>query len=220
MNTKQTIAIIGATGSMGTAISKSLAKGNYRLLLFSSKTEQLQALASQIQTLHPLADVIVSQCPTDASWEADIIILAVPYQAQQELAGKIKQVANQKIVISIANPLNVTYDGLVTAPDTSAAEQLQLLLPHSKIVKAFNTVFAADFAQPVISQKQADAFIAGDDQEALEVVEQLVSIAGFNPIVAGGLQVSRTLESMTLLLIQLNIRYDYNWLAAWKILHH
>ena len=220
MNTKQTIAIIGATGSMGTAISKSLAKGNYRLLLFSSKTEQLQALASQIQTLHPSADVIVSQCPTDASWEADIIILAVPYQAQQELAGKIKQVANQKIVISIANPLNETYDGLVTAPDTSAAEQLQLLLPHSKIVKAFSTVFAADFVQPVISQKQADAFIAGDDQEALEVVEQLVSIAGFNPIVAGGLQVSRTLESMTLLLIQLNIRYDYNWLAGWKILHH
>lgn len=220
MNTKQTIAIIGASGNMGSAISKSLAKGNYRLLLKANDQEKLIALRQEIKNKYPSADVEIYQCPSEASWEADIIILAVPFEAEKEIAEKIKEVANQKIVISIANPLNSTYNGLTTVADTSAAEELQKLLPHSKVIKAFNTTFAADFSTPVINSKQADAFIAGDDEEALQTVSELVSTAGFNPIVAGKLPASRTLEYMQLLLIQLTMKYDYNWLAGWKILHN
>ena len=220
MKTNQTIAVIGATGNMGSAISKSLSKGNYRLLLKASKQEELDVLVKEIQSKNPDADVEAIACPAEASWEADIIILAVPFQAEKEIAEKIREVANQKIVISIANPLNETYDGLVTAPDTSAAEELQKLLPGSKVIKAFNTTFAADFSTPVIDDKQVDAFIAGADVEALQTVSELVAAVGFNPIIAGGLQVSRTLENMQLLLIQLGMKYNYNWLAGWKILHH
>jgi 8-hydroxy-5-deazaflavin:NADPH oxidoreductase len=219
MKTIQTIAIIGASGNMGGAISKGLAKGNYRLLLCANDLDKVQTVADEIKKTNPAASVEAVDCSVDASWEADIIIAAVPYAAEKEVVEKIKEVANQKIVISIANPLNETYDGLVTAPDTSAAEELQKLLPNAKVIKAFNTTFAADFSTPVIDGKQADAFIAGNDTEALETVSELVSTAGFNPIVAGGLGVSGTLERMQLLLIQLNMKYNYNWLAGWKILH-
>jgi predicted dinucleotide-binding enzyme len=142
------------------------------------------------------------------------------YNAEKEIAEKIKEVANQKIVISVANPLNETYDALVTAPGTSAAEELQKLLPNSKVVKAFNTTFAADFKTPVIAGKQVDAFIAGNDEEAVQTVSELITTVGFNPIIAGDLPVSRTLESMQLLLMQLGMKYNYNWLAGWKILHN
>ena len=219
MKTKQTIAVIGATGNMGAAISKSLSKGNYRLLLKANKQEELNALVKEIETNNANADVEAAVCPTEAGWEADIIILAVPFEAEKEIAAKIKEVSNQKIVISIANPLNKTYNGLVTATDTSAAEELQKLLPDSKVIKAFNTSFAANFSSPVIDGKQADAFIAGNDEEALQTVSELVATTGFNPVVAGDLTVSRTLESMQLLLIQLGMKYNYNWLAGWKILH-
>jgi NADPH-dependent F420 reductase len=220
MKTKQTIAIIGATGNLGSAISKSLARGNYRLLLKANKEEDLNKLVKEIKDKNSSSDVEAIPCPTEASWEADIIILTVPFEAEKEIAEKIKEVANQKILISIANPLNATYDGLVTAPDTSAAEELQKLLPNSKVIKAFNTTFAADFTTPVIDGKQVDAFIAGNDEDALETVKELVGTAGFNPIVAGNLSVSRTLENMQLLLIQLGMKYNYNWHAGWKILHN
>lgn len=220
MQTKQTIAIIGATGNMGSAISKSLAKGAYRLLLCANDPDKVQALAQQIKQDNSSANVEGLDCFVTASWEADIIILAIPYGAEKEVVEKIREVANQKIVISIANPLNETYDGLVTAPDTSAAEELQKLLPHSKVVKAFNTTFAADFTSPVIDGKQVDAFVAGNDEEAVQTVTELVKTVGFNPIVAGKLAVSGTLERMQLLLIQLGMKYNYNWLAGWKILHH
>lgn len=220
MNTKQTIAVIGATGNMGSNIAKNLSKGNNRILLFGNEKEKVAAVINEIKSSNAAADVEALACPTDASWEADIIILAVPYEAEQEIAEKIKEVANQKIVVSIANPLNESYDGLVTAPDTSAAEELQKLLPNSKVIKAFNTTFAADFSTPIIDGKQVDAFIAGNDEEALQTVAELVTTAGFNPIIAGDLKVSRTLENMQLLLIQLGMKYNYNWLAGWKILHN
>jgi len=220
MSAKQTIAIIGATGNMGSHIAKNLSKGNTRLLLFAKDQDKVNAVVSEIKSKNASADVEAFQCPTNAAWEADIIILAVPYQAEKEIAAKIKDVANTKIVISIANPLNETYSGLVTPPDTSAAEELQKLLPNSKVVKAFNTTFAADFSTPVIGGKQVDGLIAGSDSNALETVSALVTTAGFNPIVAGNLSVSRTLENMALLLISLTTKYNYNWLAGFKILHH
>lgn len=220
MKIKQTITVIGATGNMGSAISKSLSKGNYRLLLCANDGDKVEALVQDIKKDNPSADVESIDCSVNASYEADVIIVAVPYEAEKDVAQKIKEMANQKIVISIANPLNSTYNGLVTAPDTSAAEVLQKLLPNSKVVKAFNTTFAADFSTPVIDGKQVDAFIAGNDEEALLTVSELVSTAGFNPIVAGDLSVSRTLENMQLLLITLGMKYNYNWLAGWKILHN
>jgi hypothetical protein len=220
MSTKQTIAVIGATGNMGSNIAKNLSKGNNRVLLFANNQEKVNALADEIKSNNTSADVEAYECPTTASWEADVIILAVPYQAEKELAAKIRDVANTKVVISIANPLNERYSGLVTSPDTSAAEELQKLLPNSKVVKAFNTTFAADFSTPVIDGKQVDAFIAGNDADAIEIVSGLVTTAGFNPIVAGDLAVSRTLENMAHLLISLTMKYNYNWVAGFKILHN
>ena len=220
MAARNTIAIIGATGSMGSAIAKSLAKGNNRLLLFSRHAEKVQALSDEIKRNFRGADTEAVACTVDACWEADIIILAVPYEAEKELAEKIKPVATKKIVISISNPLNNTFDGLLTPPETGAAEELQLLLPYSKVVKAFNTTFAADFENPVIDGKQVDSFIAGNDKEALRAVSDLVQLAGFNPVIAGDLTECVTLERMQLLLIQLNAKNNYSNLAGWKILHN
>lgn len=217
---KQTIAIIGATGNMGSALSKSLAKGPYRLLLMAQDAGKLSGLEEEIRQTNASADIEGIRCSREAGWEADIIIMATPYPAEKEVAGRIKEVANRKIVVSISNPLNETYDGLVTGPDTSAAEELQRTLPTSTVIKAFNTTFAADFSQPVIDGKQVDAFIAGNDKEALEIVSGLVRTAGFNPMIAGDLTMSRTLEQMQLLLIRLGMQHNYNWLAGWKVLHN
>lgn len=205
---------------MGTAIAGSLSKTSYRLLLCAKDTTRLEALAQNLRQQHGNAEIDVADCTVNAGWEADIIILAVPYPIEKEIAAEIRDVANQKIVVSISNPLNAGYNGLLTAPDTSAAEEIQDLLPNSRVIKAFNTTFAADFTTPVIAGKKVDSFVAGDNHEAIETVAALVEAAGFNPIVAGGLSVSRTLENMALLLIQLTINNHYNWLAGWKVLHH
>lgn len=220
MTTTKTIAIVGATGNMGSAIAKSLAKsGTYRLLLMATEQDKLVTLKTELAK-STKAEVFTISCAREASWEADIIIVATPYEAEKEVADKIREVATGKIVISISNPLNSSYNDLVTSSHTSAAEELQKLLPYSKVIKTFNTTFAADFITPLIDGKTADAFIAGNNGDAVETVSEVVKAAGFNPIVAGDLSVSRTLERMQLLLIQLAMKNNYNWLAGWKILHN
>lgn len=219
MQTKQAVVVIGASGEMGSAIARSISKGNYRILLHSLDQSEIQLLIHDIKSNNPLADVEAVDNSFEASWEADIIIAAVPYKAEKQVAENIRRVANQKIVISISNPLNETFDGLATQ-NTSAAEELQTLLPNAKVIKAFNTTFAGDFYQPVIHGQQVDCFIAGNDKEALQVVYDLVKTTGFNPVIAGNLSMSRTLEKMQFLLIQLAIQNNYNWIAGWKILHY
>jgi 8-hydroxy-5-deazaflavin:NADPH oxidoreductase len=216
---KTSVAIIGATGKMGSAIAKALAKGPYRLLLFSHHQQKMQALKEEILKTIPSAELECVGCPMDASWEADVIIPAVPYEAQTEVAQKIKAVSTQKVVISIANPLNPTYTALVTPPGSSAAEELQQQLPSSKVVKAFNTTYAASFSNPIINGQQLDAFIAGNDREAVDVAKGLVQTGGFNPVDAGDLTASRTLEAMQLLLIGLTTNNNDNKAAGFKILN-
>ena len=218
MNTKQVVAVIGASGNMGSAFARNLSKGNYRILLRSSKTDAIQSLLNEIKNNLYSADIEVVDDVIEACWEADVIILAVPYVAEKRIAETIRSVVNQKVVISISNPLNDHRDRLLTQPGISAAEELQRQLPNSKVVKAFNTVFANDFDQPVIQEQRLDCFIAGDDENALEVVDDLVRATGFNPVIAGGLSVSGTLESMQFLLIQLVMQSKYKRTIGWKIL--
>src|SRR3712207_5931093 len=112
----KTIAIIGATGKMGTALAKSLASGAYRLLLFASQKEKAEVLADEIRRQSPSADIDCAGCAADASWEADIIIPAVPYAAEKDVADKIRSFATRKIVVSLSNPMNADYSALVTPP--------------------------------------------------------------------------------------------------------
>jgi len=222
---KKTIAVIGAADNMGSGIAYRLASGGHRVLLaddidsdFSPSVEKLAQLLTRIRCTIPQADVNVVFSSREACWEADIIIPAVCYSAQAECARTIRYEAAEKIVISLTNPLTGTHDGLVSAPPTSAAEELAKLLPRSRIVKAFNTVLASHFVMPIVAGQMLDVFVAGDDDEAVSTVVTLVSDAGFNPLLAGRLSMSRTLESMMALLISLSARNIFPGPPGWKVL--
>jgi NADPH-dependent F420 reductase len=223
---KKTVAVIGADGRMGAALAFRLTAAGYRTLVTTHDPQdrtplvgKLPLLVAKIRLHLPQADGGMVFSAREASWEADIVIPVVSYELQATVASEIRNVVTGKIVISVTNPLNDCLDGLLTPPTTSAAEELAGLLPHSKVVKAFNTLSAMDVETPqTFGGQTADVFVAGDDDEAVSTVMQLVRETGFHPLFAGRLAVSRTLESMMLLLANLSIRNDANSLAAWKVL--
>ena len=213
------IAVIGATGAMGSALTKSLAKAGHELYVFAPHAEKLETFVEAVKEDTPRAKIKKCGSAQEAAALAEVIIAAVWYSVQEEVADAIREEAKNKIVLNIANPLNETFDGLATSPGTSAAEEMAKLLPESRIVKGFNTAFAGDYSSPEFGGIRPDIFVASDDEKAAEVVSGLVKDAGFNPLYSGKLFMSRTLESMMLLLIGLTNRYGYNWLAGWKVLH-
>ena len=223
---KKTIAIIGVEGILGPAIVHGFARVGYRTLVAHYDEEgladlggKIPLLVSKIRLQEPHADIEVASSAREASWEADIVIPTVPYNLQAAVASRIKDVVTGKIVISAINPINETLDGLLTPPTTSAAEELARLLPHSKVVKAFNTIFPADLDTPEFIGQAVDVFVAGDDEEAVSAVTQLVRDLGLLPLFVGGLAMSRTLENMMVLLISLSLRNQFLKPVGWKVVH-
>jgi predicted dinucleotide-binding enzyme len=212
MATGKTIAIVGATEKMGAAVAKNLSSGNYRLLLMAEDIEELESLRAELEGAK--AEIIIHQCAKDACWEADIIVLATPYENFRKVAEKIRDVATGKIVVSISNTLNERYTELVSSPNTSAAEELQKMLPYSKVIKTFNTSLAAKFISPPVLGDNADAFIAGNNGVAVVTVFELLQSIGYNPIVAGDLSVSRMLERMQWLLNMPGSKENFEQLKA------
>lgn len=220
MATKKTIAVIGATGDMGCAFVKALANSDYRLLLMSRDKNKLGTVTANLKEKNPAADVDVVECEKEACWEADIVLMAVPYEAEREVAEKIREVTTQKVVIDVSNPINETYDHLITAPGTSAAEELQKALPNSKVVKAFNTIFSTDITQPNKEGREIKTFIAGNDGEAVQVVSEIAIAMGLKPLFCDGLSASRNLEQMMLQLIELKTEENYNNILGWSMHVH
>lgn len=199
MKTKEIVAIIGATGDVGASIARNLSMHSYRLILMSSDAEKLRLLKGDLFTSSKKAIIDSTDCAKECSWEADIIIIAPHDSTEREIAKKIKDVATGKIVISISDPLSDTYIDPAASSNTSAAEELQRLLPNSKVVK----VFAADSNVPAIDGKKTDAFVAANNGYALEAVSKIIAAAGFDPLVVGDLAVSRTLDRMQVMRMQI-----------------
>jgi len=169
---KKTIAIIEATGNIGSGFAKKLAKGNYRLLLFAHETKKLNSLAEEIRTQTPTADLDCMGCAAEASWEADIIISVVPLDEEKEMAKKIEPFANRKILVGISNEKNYS---LINPKGISETKRLQKLLPGAKAVKLFNISFNANGIQNL-------PFVTGNDEETLKMVKEILEIAGFDHV--------------------------------------
>src|SRR5690606_2014706 len=134
----------------------------------------------------------------------DVVVLAVWYGTNIELAKQLGDKLAGKVVVDIANPLNATYDGLATAPDSSSAEDLaKALVAGAKVVKAFNTTYAGTLLAGEVAGQKLDVFIAGDDADAKEKVVKLVEDGGMRAIDAGPLSRARQIEGMQLLHITL-----------------
>jgi predicted dinucleotide-binding enzyme len=145
MKTIKTIAIVGATGNKGSAIAKHIAATKkYRLLLMSPDEKKLAELKSSIENSATIDQVLTMNCAKEACWEADLIILATPQEAEKAVAERIREVATGKIVISIFNQWKTDFEDLVIMPDSSAICDLQRMLPHSKVLAAFATTLTSE----------------------------------------------------------------------------
>ena len=142
------------------------------------------------------------QIAETASW-ADVIVLAVPFSAVPDVALALETVASGKTVIDATNALTPDLE-LAVGFTTSGAEELQKLLPHAHVVKAFNTVFAQHMSTGKVNGEQLTAFVAGDNEAARKIVLALARAIGFDPVDAGLLKNARGLEALAPLNIHLS----------------
>jgi NADPH-dependent F420 reductase len=202
------VTIIGA-GNMGRGIGTRFIAGGHKVTFVDANPETAQKAAAELNA--SAADL---SAPL-----GDVVVLAVWYGTNIEIAKQLGDKLAGKVVVDIANPLNATFDGLATAPDSSSAEDLaKALVAGAKVVKAFNTTYAGTLLAGEVAGQKLDVFIAGDDADAKAKVAKLVEDGGMRAIDAGPLHRARQIEGMQLLHITLQGTLGTNWGSALKIL--
>jgi 8-hydroxy-5-deazaflavin:NADPH oxidoreductase len=188
------VTIIGA-GNMGRGIGTRLVAGGNNVRILDTDPDQARALAEEIADA---GDAEVDAGGAGDSLTGDVVVLAVWYEPARAAIEQYGDQLGGKVVVDISNPVDVsTFDGLVTPPDSSAAEELAKLSPAgAKLVKAFNTTFAGTLVAGEVGGQPLDVFIAGDDEDAKGTVADLVRAGGLNPIDAGPLRRARELERL------------------------
>ena len=137
-----------------------------------------------------------------AAW-ADVVILAVPFGALDDVASRIRaSVGRNTVVIDVTNALTSEMK-LALGYTNSGAEELQKKLPGTRVVKAFNTQFAQHMDSGRLGDRPLTVFAAGDDADAKRVALELAKAIGFDAVDAGPLQNARLLEPLGVLNIQL-----------------
>jgi len=179
-----TIGLIGA-GKIGSQLARLAVKNGYDVILSNSRgPETLSDLAKELGSRARAAT------PAEAAREGDIVVVTVPPKAYRTVPG---EPLAGKIVID-TNNYYPQRDGRIPELDnesTTTAELLQAHLPKSKVVKAFNHIYAAELTtdgRPAGTKNRRALVIAGDDADAKKTVTHLLDQFGFDTVDAGPLK--------------------------------
>ncbi len=212
------VTIIGA-GNMGRGIGTRAVAGGHSVTFVDANPEVAQQTAAEVRASAEKKGATVSTASLGEAQLGDVVVFAVWYGTNIELAKQLGAKLAGKIVVDIANPLNSTYDGLATAPDSSSAEDLaKAIASGAKVVKAFNTTYAGTLLAGQVAGQPLDVFIAGNDADAKNKVAQLVKDGGMRAIDTGPLSRARQIEGMQFLHIVTQGTLGTNWGSALKIL--
>jgi predicted dinucleotide-binding enzyme len=142
----------------------------------------------------------------DAARHGEVVFVAVLYSACAEVLPPLAGDLAGKIVVDATNALQDDWSPMLE-PGQSAAQNIAHWLPSSRLVKAFNTVFAAVMQEDRLDRNghRVTTFIAGDEEEANARIASLARDAGFAPMIVGRLTHASYLEAMAHLNIQMAV---------------
>ncbi len=206
------IAILGGTGAEGSGLTYRLAKAGEYILIGSREAGRAQETAKQLRARIGAAAQIEGLDNPSAAAACDIAVLTVPFSGVVALLKQLKSIWKPgTLVIDTTVPLAASIGGTVTRVlgvwQGSAAEQTKELLPAGvSLAAAFQNLGAAILAsdEPV----DCDVLVCSDDEKAKQMASELVGkIPGARALNGGKLENARIVESLTALLIGLNMRY-------------
>ena len=175
---KPQIAIIG-NGNVGSALRQGAERAGYEVRATGSDPQEVRSAAA---------------------W-GDVIILAVPAAAREDVIKTLGQVKD-KTIVDPTNMLNAdrSYAGDIKR---SGAEEVQGWAKQAHVVKAFNTIFAQNMSTGKVRGETLSLLVAADDAEAKKQILDLGNAIGFESLDVGPLQNARYLEALGFLNIQL-----------------
>jgi NADPH-dependent F420 reductase len=183
------VAIIG-TGKMGKGFAQALAP-KHEVIIGSRDIDRADTTASKVGAAR-------GSTYADAAADADVVILTVPWEAMDETLHQLGDL-KRTVVVDVSYPYKKAEREAMKG--SSTAEEIQKRLPNAKVCKGWNHVHARHLTDPEVDGIAASVLIAGDDQDAKDVVFELARDMGFHPVDVGPLKTTRELERLVGLML-------------------
>ena len=203
------ITIIG-TGNMARGIATRALAGGHTVTLLGTEPEKAGALAGELS-----GDVRTGTVGDPIS--GDVVVLAVWYQALDDVLGRYGDQLAGKTVLDITNPVDLETYAPLTVDAGSAAQEIARKAPGAKVVKAFNTTFAGSLVEGRLGGEPLDVFVASDDDEAKAKVRELAESGGLRVLDAGPLAHARQLEGAGYLHMAIQPEIGGTYASALKV---
>jgi NADPH-dependent F420 reductase len=206
------IAILGGTGAEGTGLANRLARAGEDVVIGSRDAARAKETAERLRGEIGGNARIEGAGNAAAAAQCDVAFLTIPFSGQAALLKQLKTVWKPgTVVIDTTVPLMASVGGSPTRMlgvwQGSAAEAAaELLPPGVSIAAAFHNLSAELLAGQ--AEVECDVLVCSDDEQAKQVATELAhKIPGVRALNGGKLEQVRVVESVTSLLIGLNIRY-------------
>jgi len=203
------IGILGGTGPAGTALGARLASVGYDVVLGSRSRYRAMEARDAILEGWPEHELVIDAGDNAAASDADLVVIATPWDSAATTAQEQEKRLNGKVVVSMANALvrvGGEFQPLVP-PRGSVAAHVQAAVPGCLVAAAFHHLPAKELShlgQPI----ESDVLICSDSRDAILTVSDIVArIPGCRPLDAGQLSNATAIEAFTAVLLQLNVRY-------------
>jgi len=200
------IAILGGTGKEGSGLGYRWAAAGHEVLIGSRLAEKGQRAAEEMRAELPAAAISGG----DNAWAAaggEIVVLAVPYEAQEGTLADVAGVLGGKLLISVVAPLGTPKARYSPLPSgLSAAEEAQRQVGENAIVIGAFQNIAASHLRDLNHDLDCDVLVTGEKAADKDIVIGLCADAGMRGINAGGLANSAVVEGLTAVLLGINIR--------------
>lgn len=203
------VGILGGTGPAGSGLAARLAAAGLSVAIGSRSKDRAQEVCTALLERWPGRELSLSAADNAMAAEAEVIVIATPWEAAAATAGSVAAQLEGKVVISMANALTRMgheFEPLVP-PRGSVAAHVQSAVPRSFVAAAFQHLPAKELAN-LDHAVESDVLIASDHPDAFETTARLVRlIPNLRPLNAGSVANAAPIEAFTAVLLQLNVRY-------------
>jgi len=206
------VSILGATGALGFGLAVRLGRAGTPVVIGSRDAGRAAEAAGKAKAAVPDGSFEGLE-NAEAAQRSDVVILSVPFRNQSENLTNLKGVLREgQLLIDATVPLAAAVSGKATRMlgvwQGSAAQQAQEMVDDGvRVVSALHTVSAAVMSD-LDHALDEDILVCGDrkadKQEAMELIQR---IEGLRCVDCGRLEMARITESLTALLIGINVRY-------------
>jgi predicted dinucleotide-binding enzyme len=186
------IGIIGS-GQQGGSLGELWARAGHEVFFSSRHPEALKDLVARAGSRAQAG------LPAEAAAFGEIIVIAVPYGALPQVGRDYAAAMRGKVVIEMGNPREdrdgpMANEAIRKGTGIASAEYL----PGVRLVRTLNALSAVQVrSEAHRAGERLGVPVAADDAEAMRVGVQLVTDAGFEPVVVGGLVRAREFDRNT-----------------------